>query len=116
MGRSWFKEYQQYIEDIRLVKTLNEEELRSFAIIFKFPNGYGVRITFESDPNYALLDGDYDEHAINVYVAMLNKDGNWFKRQTFEEVKTKYFPDQYEKEYVSPAEVEKYLEKVWAIE
>jgi len=116
MGRSWFKDYQKYIEDIRLIKTLNEQEVRSFAIVFKFPNGYGVRVTFESDPNYALLDGDYDEHAINVNVAMINKDGNWFTSETFEKVKNQYFPNQYEKEYVSPIEVEEYLEKVWAID
>lgn len=109
---SWLKEYKSYIEDF-VINDLFDDELMSFSIIFKFPNGYGAEVKFESD-NTKTLD-DYYVHAIDISVEMLDKDGEKFTADSDEKKRISEFLDRYCNRRVISYEVEDFLEAVMHI-
>ena len=109
MTGSWLKEYKAFIEDF-VINKISDEELMSFSIVFKFPNGYGVVVEFESDDTKTL--DDYYTHAIEINVEMLDKDGKRFTKETFEKASIKTFPYTYREEGLLPSQVEHFLEEV----
>lgn len=109
MKGSWFKEYKNYIVDF-VIDELDDEELMKFSIIFKFPNGFGAVVEFESD-NTKTLD-DYYTHAININVEMLDKNGEKFTDESYERNRISRFPYEHREELVLPYQVEHFLETV----
>ena len=109
MTGSWLKEYKSYIVDF-VIDELDDEELMKFSIIFKFPNGLGAVVEFESD-NTKTLD-DYYTHAINIKVEMLDKNGKKFTDESFEMIRSNSSLYEYCKRFVSVYEVEDFLEEV----
>lgn len=110
MTQSWLKDYAKYVVDFQILRTCNdvEDELALLGIIFKFPNGYGVRVEFESDDVFC-LEAD---PAINVHVEMLDKNGMQYTEDTFKKARTKKFPNQHRVQFIFYSEVEKFLEKI----
>lgn len=113
MTVSWLKEYQKYIADIQIFR-LFEEELLHFGIIFKFPNGFGVKIEFEAD-SFIMCTDDYIKPAINIHVEMLDKNGMNYSEETFKMVKTEKFPVMHRIEFVEVETVELYLKSVYEL-
>ena len=113
MAASWLKEYQKYIVDIQTFRFF-EDELHNFGIIFKFPNGYGVRVEFEADA-FIMCSDDYIRPAINVHVEMLDKGGERYNEKSFNEVKTEKFPERYRIEFILPSYVEEFIKCVYEL-
>ena len=109
MTGSWLKEYKSFIEEF-VINKIFDEELMSFSIIFKFPNGFGVVVEFESDDTKTL--DDYYTHAINLNVEMLDKNGERFTDESYERNRIGRFPHSRREELILPYQVEYYLQQV----
>lgn len=114
MTASWLKEFQKYIADIQIFRTF-EEELLHFGIIFKFPNGYGVKLEFEAD-TFIMCTDDYIKPAINLHVEMLDKNGMQYSEESFKLVRTNSFPVRHREQFVDVEYVEEYLKCVYKME
>lgn len=109
---SWLKEYKCFITDFR-INNIFGDELMNFCIIFKFSNGFGAIVEFQSD-NTKTLDQNY-MHTIEINVEMLDKNGERFTEESFEKNRIDGFPDKHRKMFVLPYQVELFLKEVKAI-
>lgn len=113
MAVSWLKDFQKHIVDIQIFR-LFEEELLHFGIIFKFPNGYGVKLEFEAD-TFIMCTDDYIKPAINLHVEMLDKNGAQYSEESFNTARTDAFPVKHRIQFVEFEDVELYLKCVYEL-